>query len=43
MKSAAFTAAKEFVEVQKKDDDNVACTSMPDKSEDGNIPRILSD
>jgi len=38
MKSAAFTAIKEFVEVQKKDDDNVTCTPMPDDSEDGNIP-----
>ena len=41
MKSAAFIAAKEFVEVQKKDDDNVACTSMPDKSEDASLSHPL--
>lgn len=41
MKSAAYTAIKEFVEVQKKDDDNVTCTSMPDDSEDASLSHPL--
>lgn len=39
MKSAAFTAIKEFVEVQRND--NVTCTEIPDSSEDASLSHPL--